>query len=176
MASYRIPAPVGRLLGGLLSSRRMFRMSKLLPFAFPRRSIVLQDFMLPVNATASFVDELHDKLQLWPLWFLPMKNKEEPTLMSVPQSGGDYCNVGAYGIPRKAYSYIQDNIGLERALVERGGRKVFYSTSYFTKDELLGPGGLYDGSAYKALRRTYGGKDAFPSFTDKVITQGLELG
>ena len=41
-------------------------------------------------------------LTFWPLWFCPLKNFGAPgPIFGVPTSLGDYCNVGAYGIPRQ---------------------------------------------------------------------------
>ena len=50
------------------------RLANLLPWAFPKHVIMLQDFMLPRSRMTSFLEYLQEKLQLWPIWLLPMRN------------------------------------------------------------------------------------------------------
>ncbi|CAM9529737.1 unnamed protein product [Chrysoparadoxa australica] len=168
MASYKIPSLIGRILGPLLSTRRMFELSSspYLKWAFPRHTIMLQDFMLPHAQVASFTEYLDDKLALWPLWFLPMRNEQTPQhIMSLPHSVGPYTNVGSYGQPRSSYDYVPDNIDMERVLSAKNGRKVFYSHAYYSKEEFAA---LYDMETYGKLRKQYGGAEAFRSVEEKV--------
>ena len=74
MASYRIPSAIGRYLDPLLDSTNMFKLAVALPWAFPKRQIVLQDFMLPIDRVDSFIDEMQSQLEVWPVWLLPMRN------------------------------------------------------------------------------------------------------
>jgi len=134
MASYKMPSFVGRALGFLLPSNRMYKMANALPSVFKKSEILLQDFMIPFPNIAEFVYRLNNYLgvwplwfcplkviiaaihepcfsipcllslilTLWPLWFCPLKNFGAPgPIFGVPTSLGDYCNVGAYGIPRQ---------------------------------------------------------------------------
>ena len=58
--------------------------------------------MMPVGNVGEFVNRLNNKLGVWPLWFCPLKNYGAPgPIFGVPLNNGDYCNVGAYGIPRR---------------------------------------------------------------------------
>ena len=57
---------------------------------------------MPVGNVGEFVNRLNNKLGVWPLWFCPLKNYGAPgPIFGVPLNNGDYCNVGAYGIPRR---------------------------------------------------------------------------
>ncbi|CAM9911530.1 unnamed protein product [Heterosigma akashiwo] len=94
--------------------------------------------------------------------------------MSVPGWAGDFCNVGAYGIPQKKFNFKQDNIAMEEILSSLGGRKVFYSHAYYTEEDFFGK--LYDGEKYHALRKKYGAEQKFRSVYEKVITKGNDLG
>mmetsp|Transcript_12896 Transcript_12896/g.16960 ORF Transcript_12896/g.16960 Transcript_12896/m.16960 type:complete len:492 (+) Transcript_12896:34-1509(+) len=175
MASYRIPHPIGRLMGPALDSRRMFQMADMFPFAFPKSQILLQDFMLPRSTMPAFVKELTDKLSVWPLWYLPMNNcQEKGHIMSMPGNCGDVCNVGAYGIPKKKFKFKEDNIFMEEVLTKLGGRKVFYSHAYYSREDFYGK--LYNGTAYRKIRSKYGADAAFKEVYDKVITKGNDLG
>lgn len=76
MASYRIPQPVGRYMGSLLDNASMFRLANLLPWAFPKSQIVLQDFLLPFRSVGAFFAAMQGVVKLWPVWMLPMRNFE----------------------------------------------------------------------------------------------------
>ena len=73
MASYTMPSMVGRALGFLLPSHRMYKMANALPSVFKKSEILLQDFMIPFPNIAEFVYRLNNYLGVWPLWFCPLK-------------------------------------------------------------------------------------------------------
>lgn len=177
MASYRIPQIVGQwLMGSLLDSTNMFKLATALPWAFPKSVIVLQDFMLPFDNVDYFVNTLEEKLDLWPIWLLPMKNhqKANKALFGVPRSLSSHlCNVGAYGIPRKKYNFIPDNQMLEKLLHKCNGRKVFYSHAFYERNFFYEE--LYPGKEYFKLRRKYVSDESLPEIFDKVVTKNGKL-
>ena len=176
MASYRIPQIIGRLMGGLLDSRAMFNLANALPWAFPKKQICLQDFMLPRNTVVSFFEKLETILELWPMWLLPMRNVESRrngSLFAQPSTlQGHLCNVGAYGIPKKKYEFIPKNMEMESLLKAHGGRKVFYSHAFYTKEEFYD--NIYSGQDYHAVRNKYG-SSVLPEIYDKVVVKNGKL-
>mmetsp|Transcript_8009 Transcript_8009/g.15750 ORF Transcript_8009/g.15750 Transcript_8009/m.15750 type:complete len:239 (+) Transcript_8009:3-719(+) len=175
MASYKLPSFIGRSIGFLLSSRQMYRMANALPKVFDKSEILLQDFMLPVSNITAFCKELHEYLDLYPLWFCPLKNLGSPgPIFGVPLDNGDYCNVGAYGIPRaKKFEFEKDNVHMENVLLEMKGRKVHYSHAYYDENNFYQ--NIYDGPAYKQLRSKYKAEGAFPTVYDKIVTKDNKL-
>ena len=177
MASYRIPQPIGRVMGKLLDSTAMFQLATALPWLFPKRQICLQDFMLPRSRVVSFFNKLEEQLDLWPMWLLPMRNVDSARIGSLfaqpADVDGHLINVGAYGIPRKAYDFIPANMHMETLLQEHGGRKVFYSHSFYSRETFYQK--LYDGEAYMEMRRRYGASPALPEIYDKVVTKNGKL-
>lgn len=176
MASYRIPQFIGRWMGSLLDSTNMFKLANMLPWAFPKSVIVLQDFMLPRGRVNIFHDEMQDNLGgLYPLWLLPMHNfRQKQGIFTVPSTNEHLINVGMYGIPRsKGYKFIKNNKDLEALLYHCNGRKVFYSHSFYEKDFFYNE--LYDGKKYFHLRRKYKVSDAFHEIFDKIITKNGNL-
>ena len=175
MASYRIPQWLGRLMGPLLDSSAMFYLANLLPFAFPKREIVLQDFMLPRENVATFIQGLDNLLGLYPLWLLPMKSRKVDGLIfgGPPTKSGQVCNVGAYGIPKKRYDFIPSNKILEALLFRHGGRKVYYSHAFYSREFFYDA--LHDGRRYFRLREKYNASSAFPEIYDKIITKNGKL-
>ena len=104
------------------------------------------------------------------------------------EATGHLCNVGVYGIPQchrplhygaggwgrgrgrgRSYRFEEANRALEHLLGARGGRKVFYSHAFYTRDAFYGQ--LYDGARYFDLRSRYCPDGAFPEIFDKVITK-----
>lgn len=176
MASYRIPQIIGRFMGPLLDSTNMFRLATALPWAFPKNTIVLQDFILPNSNVKDFFTSMEDQLDVWPVWLLPMRNiPSEGSLFASPKGLGDQhlCNVGAYGIPRKKYDFIQANKKLEELLYEFNGRKVYYSHAFYARDFFYEI--LYDGLKYFQLRNRYCHDEALPEIFDKIITHNGKL-
>jgi len=198
MASYRIPQAVGRWMGSLLSSSNMFALATLLPWAFPKKQIVLQDFMLPFASVANFHRDMQSLLAgeeaaasagggrgVWPVWLLPMRGcssiqpAQHRAIFSLPDgpvASPHYCNVGAYGIPsvsKGRYDFIPCNRRLEGLLTRCGGRKVLYSHAFYSRSEFYNQ--LYDGARYFKLRGKYCEDGALPEIFDKVVTRGNNL-
>lgn len=201
MASYRIPPSIGRYLDPLLDSTNMFKLAVALPWVFPKRQIVLQDFMLPIDRVDSFIDEMQSQLEVWPVWLLPMRNVHlinddgtrggvgsrsssgssstalERPVFSVSRDAmprGHFCNVGAYGIPLiSKYDYVPTNKRLEAILLRHEGRKVHYSHSFYDRNTFYNE--MYDGLRYFGLRQRYCADRGFPEIYDKVITRDGRL-
>ena len=177
MASYKMPSAVGRALGFLLPSHRMYKMANALPSVFDKSEILLQDFMIPFPNVPEFVSRLNNYLGVWPLWFCPLKNYGAPgPIFGVPLGKGDpnYCNVGAYGIPRrKVFDFEEDNKQMEMEMLQLGGRKVHYSHAYYPQEAFYSV--IYDGDKYALIRDKYMADDAFPHVYDKIITKSGKL-
>jgi FAD/FMN-containing dehydrogenase len=181
MASYRIPQIVGQyLMGSLLDNSAMFHLANLLPWAFPKKEIVLQDFMLPRPSVEEILHQSIAIAQVWPVWLLPMKNfaanetREEKTPVFGVRFGetNDLCNVGVYGIPSNSYDFVEANKRLEAALCQHGGRKVYYSHSFYEKDFFYE--NLYNGKRYRELRERWKSL-SFPEIWDKVVVKNGQL-
>ena len=182
-------------MGPLLDSSNMFKLANAIPWAFPKKVIVLQDFMLPVDQVCNFIEKLEEQLDLWPIWLLPMRNTnkgpEKSAIFAMPTTGattpgvegeerssssrpGHYCNVGAYGIPKKGgYDFIPANEKLETLLWEHGGRKVFYSHAFY--DRAFFYHSMYDGARYDRLRAAVCPDASFPEIYDKIVTKNGQL-
>jgi hypothetical protein len=182
MASYRIPQFVGKFMGSLLDNSAMFRLANWFPWAFPKSQIVLQDFMLPRTTCESFFNTSNEIVSVWPIWLLPMRNfgsqnqqqQEKSSIFGIPQGETeDLCNIGVYGIPRNQYNHEQANRLLEAVLYQHGGRKVYYSHSFYEKDFFYSS--LYDGKRYFGLRQNYKAEGRLPEIWDKIVVKDGKL-
>lgn len=161
-------------MGRLLDSSAMFLLANLLPVVFPKRSIVLQDFMMPGESVEQFLSDLHKLLRVYPVWLLPMRNIESKgVIFGGPPTKRNFCNVGVYGIPKGRYDFVSDNRALEALMFRHGGRKVYYSHAFHSRRFFYEA--LHDGRAYFALRRKYGAEEAFPEVYDKIVTKNNQL-
>ena len=176
MASYRIPQFIGRLMGPLLDSSSMFKLANMLPWAFPKKMIALQDCMIPRSNVHLFIRDVGNLLNVYPLWLLPMRSVQaKGSIFSIPTKVTEnMINIGICGIPNKRdYSFKRDNIALENILNQVNGRKVFYSHSFYSREAFYGQ--LYDGKKYFDLRKRYHADNVFPEICDKVITKNERL-
>lgn len=206
MASYRIPQPIAQYaMGPLLDSSNMFLLATMLPWAFPKHQIVLQDFMLPRNTVASFFERMQQVTPLFPVWLLPMRN--------VPCDGGIFAAPGPFEIAAStdAWYDITNKEMTENALAEfrkrersmhmmnvgaygiPRGKYVFEEANRRLEDVLVSHGGrkvfyshaffddktfydtLYDGERYFRLREKYSAEGALPEIFEKVVTKSGRL-
>lgn len=180
----------------VLDSTNMFKLATTLPWAFPKKCIVLQDFMVPFDEVSRFIDGLQNHVPLWPIWLLPMRNihvtkvdsgsdKQDRAIFGFAEDVScHFCNVGAYGIPRKKkkhsdskaplrYQFESDNRQLESLLHDHRGRKVYYSHAFYEKEFFYKT--LYDGSRYFEMRNKYCPDAGLPEIYDKIITKNGKL-
>ena len=164
-------------MGKLLDSSNMFKLNSLrwLSWAFPKSSIVLQDFLLPRSNAAAFHNTIQHYLDVWPIWLLPVAHVSgcDGSLFSGPSGPGHTCDVGVYGIPKKPYRYVESNKNLEALLEIFQGRKMYYSHSFYDRDHFYST--LHNGCEYFKLRDKYGAKGIFPDIYEKTHTKEGEL-
>ena len=129
---------------------------------------------------------MQEQLDVYPIWLLPMRNiPDTKAIFAAPNQtpthgqgsslnqGEHLCNVGAYGIPRKKYDFERANRELEGVLHAHGGRKVYYSHSFYDRDFFYED--LYDGQEYFSLRDRFVADGALPEIYDKIITKNMNL-
>lgn len=206
MASYRIPQPIAQyLMGPLLDSSNMFLLATMLPWAFPKHQIMLQDFMLPRNTVASFFEGMQKVTPLYPVWLLPMRNvPSEGAIFAAPgpfeiaastdalfDGSNDQVSEGAMKEFRKRErSMHMMNVG---AYGIPKGKYVFEEANRRLEDLLVSHGGrkvfyshaffddktfydsLYDGERYFKLREKYSADGALPEIFEKVVTKSGKL-
>jgi delta24-sterol reductase len=205
MASYRIPQPVAQyLMGPLLDSSNMFLLATMLPWAFPKHQIVLQDFMLPRNTVCSFFERMQKVTPLYPVWLLPMRNVPCGALFAAPgpfeiaastdawyDSSNEEVSEAALADFRKrersmhmmnvgAYGIPKGNYVFEEAnrhlesLLVSHGGRKVFYSHAFFDDKTFYDS-LYDGERYFKLREKYGAEGALPEIFEKVVTKSGKL-
>jgi FAD/FMN-containing dehydrogenase len=136
----------------------------------PDREPVIQDVEIPVDRLAEFLDFFHERIGISPVWLCPVRVRGNTAVWPLyPMDPATlYVNVGFWatvplepGEPDGTHNRL-----IERKVVELGGHKSLYSTSYFDEDEFWR---LYNGSAYRELKDSYDPRGRLPDLYDKCV-------
>lgn len=129
----------------------------------------VQDIFMPVQNVPGFLDYIQPKLNIWPLWLLPMRTSND-NLDSFGLSFKDAqytVNVGVWGdIGVTSFeAFKKVNREVEDKLLEFRARKTLYAHSYYPRDTFWQ---IYDQPGYDKLRHIYHAEGVFENIYDKV--------
>ncbi|HTX27517.1 MAG TPA: FAD-binding oxidoreductase [Streptosporangiaceae bacterium] len=135
----------------------------------PAREAVTQDVEISVERGAEFLRFFAGTVPMGPVWMCPLRLRSEQAWPLYPLKPGEvYVNFGFWGtapLPAgRADGYY--NRLVEDEVTKLGGHKSLYSTAFYTQDEF---DGLYNGEAYRALKRAYDGGGRLLSLYDKCV-------
>ncbi len=129
---------------------------------------VIQDFTLPEEKAADFIDYVIKRWKIKPLWLCPIKSTTAPQIFSAHKQSkeGLVFNVGVYGMPfgAKGPEAVRE---LEQLAFELGGKKLLYSLNCMSENEFWS---LYPKEAYCRLREKHHFNGASPTIIDKLIS------
>lgn len=133
------------------------------------QQIFVQDMFVPRENMLPFFDYVTHKLDIWPLWLLPMKTQEERLdIFGLPREKTSYMiNFGIWGKTRAAtfHEFKRLNRDVENELAKYRGRKTLYAHSYYPKAAFWK---IYSQTQYSRLRKKYYAEDAFDDIYQKV--------
>ncbi|MBK8802643.1 MAG: FAD-binding oxidoreductase [Fibrobacteres bacterium] len=134
-----------------------------------RREPVIQDVELPLPSCEAFLDFYWKTIDIRPLWLCPIRplpSKQPWTLYDLPDRL--HVNFGFWDSVPTTADLPKDHFNrlLERKVVDLGGHKSLYSTSYFEEDEFWR---IYAGDAYRALKAKYDVGRALPDLYAKAV-------
>jgi FAD/FMN-containing dehydrogenase len=136
----------------------------------PSREAVIQDVEIPVEHGAEFLRFFAAHVGMNPVWMCPLRLRGERTWPLYPLKPGEvYVNFGFWGtvpLPEGGADghynrLVEDEVG------RLGGHKSLYSTSFYAEDEFYQ---LYNGEAYRALKRAYDGEGRLLGLYEKCVT------
>jgi FAD/FMN-containing dehydrogenase len=133
------------------------------------REPVIQDVEVPVAALPEFLDFFHTKIGISPVWLCPIRLHDKAPLYPMDPATL-YVNVGFWATVSLAPGEVDGthNRLIERKVVELGGHKSLYSTSYFDEDEFWT---LYNGNTYRELKNSYDPHGRLPDLYDKCVRE-----
>lgn len=137
--------------------------------AWVQERFMVQDFTLPEENIASFLDRVDEVSPIWPIWLCPVKNSKEEQLFSPhANSKSRYSiNAGVYGLPKSSQSLFECLKALEKELTLLNGRKWLYSHSTYSPEEFWQ---IYHEAPYRQLRDKYHANGVWLSIEDKVLS------
>lgn len=157
---------VRRLFDRLLHTDIMYRF---LHASELSQQLFIQDMFMPQDRVESFIKYITKKLDIWPLWLLPLHNSHRPLDMfgvSHP-SAGYVVNVGVWGkAPTRSFAaFAKLNREVEEQLIKSQAHKILYAHSYYPREQFWQ---IYNHAHYQELREKYKAEGIFQDIYDKV--------
>lgn len=133
----------------------------------PPEEPVIQDVEVPVERLAEFLDFFHAEIGITPIWLCPLISTRSWPLYPL-EPGKLYVNIGFWSsVPLGPGQRQGDhNRAIERVVSELDGHKSLYSTSFYGEDEFWQ---LYNGDAYREVKRVYDPDGRLPGLYDKCV-------
>ena len=106
----------------------------------PVNTTLIQDFALPFDTAPEFIQWLHEKYNIYPLWLCPLRVPKTPTLhphywkLKDDQTASHMLNVGFYDVsPRTYQEWVAENRELEDKVHDLGGMKWSYAVQMYSE-------------------------------------------
>ncbi len=169
-AFLRLKFPFNRftrmLFNVAFKTRAMFRFLQALKTS---QQTITQDISLSADKIFTFLDYLDKNINIYPLWFCPLRPIKDAFLSPIFMSTDLIINVGVWGKLIKDFKKILNlNRKIEKKTLELGGRKILYAQCYYPESEFWS---IYDRQKYDKLREKYDSTKTFPDIYDKVIVK-----
>lgn len=134
------------------------------------KRFVIQDYYIPHKNVPQFTEQVFSELGINPIWLCPMKSTSSPQILSPhyhSKANGELMyDVGVYGMPKGEKDLLQINRDLEQWTLQAGGRKMLYSSVFYSPDEFWN---IYPKQEYEQLRERYHAQNAWLSITEKLL-------
>lgn len=155
----------------LMTSQRLWKLQHMAE-KWVQSHAIIQDFCIPEDNALRFLEEVVGDPGTFPLWLCPIKSSHKPQILA-PHFSKDstlthFINVGIYGLPAYYGSIEQITKKLEQKTHFYGGRKVFYSRSFYTEEEFWK---IYPRQDYELLRAKTSAKGIWHEITEKVLSE-----
>jgi FAD/FMN-containing dehydrogenase len=137
------------------------------------REEVVQDVEVPVGRLAEFLDFLHARTGIQPVWLCPLRQRDPAASWDLYQldPATTYVNVGFWSSvelpPGRTDGW--HNRAIEEKVAELGGTKSLYSTAFYPSDEFWAS---YGGPAYQVLKKTYDPAGRLLDLYTKTVQRG----
>lgn len=133
---------------------------------------IVQDIGIPINRCSEFVDWLDLIIKIYPLWICPLTGKEtEKSILWKMKDGMLYCDIGVFGRTKLFPNDLERshfNKEIETKMIEFGGKKCFYSDSFFDKETFEKE---YSGEEYTNIKKKYDPDNRLLHVYDKCISK-----
>jgi FAD/FMN-containing dehydrogenase len=146
--------------------QRLMRLSqKLLPASRAVESVI-QDVDVPLVRGEEFCEFLLSEIGISPVWVCPFKNSGRTYDLCPLKPNQVYVNFGFWDVVPTTHGNGYYNRAIERKILELGGMKGLYSTSYYDRETFWS---IYDKVRYDHLKKTYDPDAVFPDLYAKCV-------
>jgi hypothetical protein len=165
------PTRLNRFLFGWLFNMQMHhRLGRLKKDKKNESRRFLADVGPTIDKIIDYIEEVDDKLDIYPLWLLPVKIIQENQKILSPDrmyKDGDFMiDLGIYGVPKKQpFKFTEMNIYFEDLVHEMGGIKGFETVCYYEEKKFWQ---YFDKKSYDILREKYHAEGVFLNIYDKI--------
>jgi hypothetical protein len=148
-----------KLFPNYFTTDYLYQKLKSKPVEERENRFIIQDMYVPHNNCLKFLNQLHDYVEIYPIWLCPIKTTKEKQYMS-PHYTNDcefMIDIGLWGIPKFGFPFNGNlvNREIEKFLKENKGKKMNYGKFYYTQEEI---NELYDIKNFNILREKYDSK------------------
>jgi FAD/FMN-containing dehydrogenase len=173
-----------KTLGGLfLRSDRLIKIGKLrnrlrkkgsAKYVFletKRKEALIQDAAIPIDVAAEFDAWLARKLQIFPLWYCPVKTTKTIGTYPLYKPKSEIVIDFGFYISMELEDHMEPtyyNIQIEKKLVEIGGLKCLYSDTFFSQDQVWS---IYDKPKYDQVKAKYDPNNTYLNLYQKVVNE-----
>lgn len=135
---------------------------------FLQDRVIIQDFCIPQDRAARFLNEAMDEPATFPIWLCAVKATSDPQIFSPHLNPAPLViDIGLYGLPRRYRPMEEIGKQLEEKTEALGGRKMLYSRSDYSLEDFWR---IYSRNSYDILRKKTHAQGVWHHITDKVLS------
>jgi FAD/FMN-containing dehydrogenase len=131
---------------------------------------VIQDVQVTMDQAPAFLEFLHDKIGILPIWICPTKVLDPKAHFAFyPLDSQDlHINFGFWSTVRTQFDPKDGHYNrlIERELIKAHGYKGLYSDAFYTPDEFWQ---IYDHTTYQELKATYDPESKLKDLYQKTV-------
>lgn len=136
-----------------------------------RKEALIQDAAIPFEAAAEFDAWLAKDLNIFPLWYCPVKTLMPAGTYPLYEPSSEFVVDFGFYISMELEENMEPihyNLQIEKKLVEVGGFKCLYSDTFFSQEEFWA---FYDKEKYDQVKSKYDPNNSYLNLYDKVINK-----
>jgi len=136
-----------------------------------RKEALIQDAALPFRTAAAFDAWLAKKLNIFPLWYCPVKTTKPIGTYPLYQPESEFVLDFGFYVSMELEAEMEPyyyNKQIEKKLLELGGLKCLYSDTFFDQAQFWE---IYDKSAYEKVKVKYDPNNTYRDLYYKVVNQ-----
>ena len=158
-------------LGKLRNRLRKKGDARLIFLESKRKEALIQDAAIPFAAAAEFDTWLAKELNIFPLWYCPVKTTKPLGTYPLYNPESEFVLDFGFYISMELENDMEDyhyNKQIEQKLLEYHGLKCLYSDTFFSESQFWS---IYNKSKYDQVKTKYDPNNTFLNLFDKVINK-----